>query len=137
MHLRTRFIIVISAVVLLPAGITFYGCSRDKGMIIPVCNTPATVSFSRDIIPLFEANCSKAGCHTGPAPAAYLNLDANVAYNKLMKRGSGYIDTVTPNFSLLYSQMISTSNPMPPAGRLDDCKTLLILKWISQKAKDN
>ncbi len=124
-------------VVLMITGATLYSCSHDKGLTIPVCNTPNTVSFSRDIIPLFQANCSIAGCHTGPSPAANLNLEANVAYAKLMKRGSGYIDTVTPNFSLLYSQMISASNPMPPAGKLDDCKTSLILKWISQKAKNN
>ncbi|MGZ3883929.1 MAG: c-type cytochrome domain-containing protein [Bacteroidia bacterium] len=121
---------------LLATGIT--DCTKDKGQLPPpVCNTPAVVSFSADVNPLFQTYCSTSGCHTGGSPAGNLNLDAASSYTALMKPGSGYIDTVNANFSLLYSQMISASSPMPPTGKLDDCKTGLILKWIQQKAKHN
>lgn len=114
-----------------------YSCKHDTGRIKPICTTPETISFSNNIIPLFTQNCSTSGCHTGSNAAAHLNLDAAVAYTSLIKSGSGYIDTLSPNASLLYAQMVSASNPMPKAGRLDDCKTNMILKWIQQKAKNN
>ncbi len=117
--------------------IVFYSCKHDTGMIKPICTTPETISFSNNIIPLFIQNCSTSGCHSGSNAAAHLNLDAAVAYTSLTKSGSGYIDTISPSASLLYAQMVSASNPMPKTGRLDDCKTNLILKWIQQKAKNN
>jgi hypothetical protein len=120
--------------------ITFTGfnnCTRDKGYIKPICNTPDVVSFDKDVNPLFQTYCSTSGCHTGSNPTGHLSLDAASSYTALMKSGSGYIDTIHPTFSLLYSQMISASTPMPPTGKLDDCKTGMILKWIQQKAKHN
>jgi len=124
-------------VALVIAGITFFSCKDDKGYIKPDCTLPETVSFSNDIIPVFDKYCNTSGCHTGSNPSGHLSLDATVAYANLMKHGSGYIDTINPNYSLLYSQMISTSKPMPPYGNLDKCKTSLIFKWIQQKAKNN
>lgn len=116
-------------------------CTHDKAkMAVPEasCNTPATVSFSNDIQPLFNQHCNTAGCHSGGSPAGNLDLSPGEAYAKLMQSGSGYIDTIHPNYSLLYVQMGPTAyDPMPPTGRLDDCKLKLILTWIQQKAKNN
>lgn len=119
------------------AGVAIFSCTFKKADIKPICNIPAKVSFSSDILPILNAHCNTLGCHTGTRPAGNLNLDASVAYTKLMKSGSGYIDTINPNYSLLYSLMITTSKPMPPSGKLDECKTNMILKWIQQKAKNN
>jgi hypothetical protein len=99
--------------------------------------TPDTVSFSRDIIPLFNQHCNTAGCHSGSNPKGNLNLEPTLAYSQLMKNGSGYIDTINPLFSVLHASMNSVSNPMPPIGRLDKNKLDLVLKWIEQKAKNN
>lgn len=127
-----------AGICLLAALACVNSCTKDKGLLPPpVCDTPAVVSYSANVNPLFQTYCSTAGCHSGSSPAANLNLEAASSYTALMKPGSGYIDTVNPNFSLLYSQMMSTSEPMPPTGRLDDCKTGMILKWIQQKAKQN
>ena len=101
------------------------------------CTTPDTVSFSKDILPIFNQHCNTSGCHVGNSPAGNLNLSAPVAYAQLQKKGSGYIDTITPNFSVLYASMNAVSNPMPTSGRLDDCTVNLVLKWIQQKAKNN
>jgi len=101
------------------------------------CTLPNTVSFSQDVLPILNTQCSVPGCHTGAANAGSLNLDASVAYTKLSNYGSGYIDTLNPEFSVLYSKLISSSDVMPPTGKLDNCKIQLILKWIQQKAKNN
>lgn len=102
------------------------------------CMIPSEVSFSRDIQPVFNANCATTvDCHIGAMPAGNLNLEAGNAYAELNQPGKGYIDTLNPPFSLLYAQMISASTPMPPTGRLDQCTTDLVLRWIEQKAKNN
>jgi hypothetical protein len=114
-----------------------YGCKHDPVETEQTCSLPETVSFSQHIIPLFNNNCNTSGCHSGAQPAGGLNLEPANAYAELSKSGSGYIDTVNPNFSLLYAQMISVSTPMPPTGQLAKCSTDLVLKWITQKAPNN
>lgn len=109
--------------------------SCKKGTTEPVCTTPATVSFSKDIQPIFNANCNTSGCHSGTKPAGNLNLERNQAYANLMDSKSGYIDTTKPENSILYVSMTSKTNPMPPNGKLDGCTTDLILKWIQQGAR--
>ncbi len=115
-------------------------CTKEVGKQPPapvIDCVPSTVSFSQNVIPLFNAHCNTSGCHSGSFPAGNLNLEASSAYAQLHQSGKGYIDTITPNFSLLYAQMISVTQPMPPTGKLEDCKTGIILRWIQQKAKNN
>ena len=113
-------------------------CISEKAPNVKIiCNPPAIVSFQQDILPIFNQSCNIGGCHSGSSPAGNLNLEPAVAYNELMASGSGYIDTIDPKFSLLYAQMNSVSNPMPPTGKLDSCTIQLVLKWIEQKAKNN
>lgn len=111
-------------------------CTYDKASTDP-CPLPTTVSFAADIQPIFNQYCNTIDCHSGPSPGGNLNLESVVAYAQLFKQGSGYIDTITPRYSVLYAQMNSTSKPMPPDGKLDRCTQELILKWVEQKAKNN
>ena len=115
-------------------------CKNDKAkMALPAvtCNTPAVVSFKNDLQPLFGQYCTTAGCHTGNSPQGNLNLEPSVAYAMLMNKSKGYVDTVNPGYSLLYAQMTSASQPMPPTGNLKQCQLDLVMKWIQQKAKNN
>lgn len=100
-----------------------------------LCKTIDKVSFKNEIQPIFNQHC--VSCHSGSSASGNLNLESSVSYQNLMNTKSGYIDTINPIYSVLYSSMISTSNPMPPNGKLDKCTTDLILKWIQQKAKNN
>jgi len=102
-----------------------------------VIDTIPVVSFSKNIIPIFNSYCTDAGCHSGTNPAAKLSLEASVAYSQLMKKGTGYVNIQDPGYSILYSEMNSTSDPMPPTGRLDACTIALVYKWIQQQAKNN
>ncbi|MCW3086504.1 MAG: hypothetical protein JWP12_3870 [Bacteroidetes bacterium] len=112
-----------------------YSCTYEKAE--PECYPPDVVSYSGNIQPIFDASCATVGCHSGAHPEGGLNLTAAVSYNQLMAHGTGYVDTINPDFSVLYAQMNSVSNPMPPAGKLDKCTIDLVLKWIRQKAKNN
>ena len=114
-------------------------CTYDKLDVEVDCNEvlPDTVSFSKDILPIFEKNCSTSGCHSGAKPEANFNLESSKAYATLTKKGSGYIDTIDPKGSVLYSAMVSVTQPMPPTGRLDKCTLEMIERWMKQKAKNN
>ena len=113
---------------------------NDKGKLAQpeiICITPDSVSFANDLIPLFNKHCNGSGCHAGTNPGGNLSLDSAAAYNQLMNPASGYVDTINPSYSVLYAEMNSESNPMPPTGKLDKCSLELVLKWIKQKAKNN
>lgn len=101
------------------------------------CASPDTISFSKQVLPILVNNCAITSCHSGRTPEGNFNLEASVAYATLSKSGSGYIDTLNPRFSVLYSSMVSVSQPMPPSGKLDKCTLAIIEKWMAQKAKNN
>ncbi len=118
-------------------GITVISCTYDNLESHPCANAPELVSFSMDILPILSTNCSTLLCHSGPEPVANLNLEDDKAYNSLSKEGSGYLNTTEPTHSIFYSQLFSTSKPMPPDGKLDPCTSSVILKWLEQGAKNN
>ena len=118
-------------------GLGFFSCSNDKAALKVDCIIPATVSFSQNIQPLFDTQCATPGCHTAAAHAGSLNLEAAASYSELLHHGSGYVDTLHPEFSILYNKLTTVSGFMPPTGKLDDCKIRTLLQWIQQKAKNN
>ena len=127
---------------LLALSISYATCTYKNGnQINPLqdCSglMPDTVSFSKNIIPLLTTNCAIPTCHSGSKPAGSLNLDASAAYSQLGKSGSGYIDTLNPTYSVLYSSLVSTSTPMPPNESLSTCNLQLIQKWMKQGGKNN
>ncbi len=120
--------------------LSYISCTYDSLSPTPaktITPLPDTVSFHKNIQPIFTNNCNNNGCHAGTIPSYRINLDSSVAYSQLMKSGSGYVDTINPPNSVIYVSIISVSNPMPPAGKLDDYSIQLVLKWIQQGAKNN
>jgi hypothetical protein len=125
-------------IMLLTIVSVFHNCSYENESSY-YCNPPIPdiISFQNNVLPLIRDNCSLPACHSGGSPTGNLNLEDSLAYTSLSKPGSGYLNLVNPTKSLLYSQMISSSTPMPPTGLLDSCKINLVLKWIQQGAKNN
>jgi len=115
-----------------------FSCTYQKA-IEPKTDCPLkdSISFSADVLPVFQENCTSSECHSSVNPGGNLILEPGQAYKQLMEKKSGYIDTLNPKASVLYIQMNSRSQPMPPTGKLDNCTIQLILKWIEQKAPNN
>ena len=90
---------------------------------------PETVSFSNDIIPIFNNGCNTSVCH-GPGSKPP-DLSPDNAYNSLMD--GGYVDTTTPEASILYTSMKSGSMKFYTTPGDED----LILAWIEQGAENN
>jgi len=86
------------------------------------------ISFSDDIIPIFEANCNASNCHGGFWKP---DLRPNNAYNELTT--GGYIDIDSPADSELYVK-ISPGQSMADYATPQD--RALILQWITEGAEN-
>lgn len=108
------------------------GCYYDKTVLIEEEET-REISFSQDIIPLFEASCSIAGCHNAGGVAPVLTADK--AYDALI--AGNYIKVDAPENSELYQWLTGKrSTPMPLSGP-DPNINSKVLAWIKQGARDN
>src|ERR1035437_9323465 len=128
--------IIITAAVL--GGLFIAGCQKDTTLIIkpvPVVVTKV-VSFSKDLVPLFTANCALSGCHAtgGHVP----NLMADKAYSSLMDDPDFVLVKDAEN-STLYKRLTGKLSPAMPMGKTTNPGNInnLVLAWIKQGAKKN
>lgn len=136
--MKSRYVVYLSSGVLCMLVGSCHNYKADQLYATVSCKADTVaISFKNDLVPIFTRSCVLSGCHTGYSPEGHLSLDSAVAYADLLKSGSGYIDTSAPESSLLYASLLSTTDPMPPSGRLDDCSLKMILKWLREKAPDN
>jgi hypothetical protein len=114
--------------VVLGVALGLTSCTYYENDPAPV-DVPDSVSFSANVIPIFNARCNNAGCHStgGIQP----DLTPANAYNDLIV--FGYVDTDFPDQSVLYLKVHSGS--MVQFSEPGDAE--LILKWIQQGAIDN
>ncbi len=114
--------------ILISGLIAFTSCEYDS--VKPETgNLPDTVSFTNDLIPIFNASCNMSGCHgTGNTPP---DLTPANAYNALTS--GGYVNIADPEASPLYTSMSTGS--MKPFSKPSE--TALVLAWIKQGALNN
>ncbi len=94
---------------------------------------PASVSFHKDILPIFRSACT--GCHGMNNPAGGLSL---ASYINLMKGGKSGPDLTAGKGadSKLVKLLLGTLSPkMPPGGSLKQNDIDRIKSWIDQGAK--
>lgn len=126
-----RFIIMLSCLVV--AAVALEGCYKD--VIHPgedPDGPPMQVSFSGDLVPIFDKSCNSSGCHDA-IPTKKPSLTAKNAYNALM--GGGYVNTITPDQSGIYLSV--KGNSMPIGGSLTTSEKRKILDWIRNGAPNN
>jgi hypothetical protein len=93
----------------------------------------ATVSFTTDILPIFESRC--IGCHGGERTQEGLDLKTHAS----LMTGSSNGAVVTPGDAAnsLLVEMVATQK-MPKRGpKLTPAQVQLITDWINQGALDN
>lgn len=124
-----RKILVIACLAVIAAG-----CYNDKGdKLYPmpsavVCDTVNTISYAKDIMPVFAKNCSLSGCHSATPPnngydfSTYDGVKLAAANNRLV----GAI-----NWESGYS-------PMPKGmAKLSQCDIDKITRWTLRGANNN
>jgi len=113
------------------AGLMATSCTYDKILEEEIVVT-IPVSFSADLIPIFNASCNMAGCHNGSVAP---DLRPSNAYNALIS--GNYVNTANPANSELYLWVTGKKSiPMPPSGP-DAADNAIILAWIEQGALNN
>ncbi len=142
-------IAVLVAILFLP--VIFAACSKPFNPN-PVNSPPPPpadtgVSFSKQVQPIFDANCAVTGCHAGSSPQDGMSLVAGKSYANLVNvpsiEVSNYdrVKPFYPDSSYLYFKI--TGNPIagprmpflrPP---LPDSLIQTIRSWILEGAKDN
>ena len=125
--------IIRGTVVLSGAIFLLAGCYKDKTVILDTTEITRPVTFSTDIIPIFNKSCSVSGCHSngGQVP----DLSASKAYNSLIV--GNYIDKTTPENSTIYKKMTGKKGTVMPVSGMNKDYNALILAWIKQGAKNN
>lgn len=111
----------------------FSGCYKD--VISPGTDPngpPQAVSFSGDLMPLFQKNCASAGCHDA-VPAHKPSLVPDKAFNAIIS--GGYINISVPLQSPLY--MVMKSGEMPPSGGIKASEVQKVLDWVRNGAPNN
>jgi len=117
------FVIILAGISLMPS------CQYE--WIDPIDpDLPEVVSFSANIIPIFNRGCNMGGCHAsgGTSP----DLTPANAYNDLM--ATSMIDKANPESSRLYTKCKSggSMNKYTQPGDPE-----IILKWIQEGALNN
>jgi mono/diheme cytochrome c family protein len=111
-------------------GIAVSSCYYDKESVLypaqASCNTPATVSYGQQVLPILQQSCY--GCHSGTAPGGNIAMGTYAADNAIAINGKLYGSiSWSPGFQ-----------PMPlGAGKLSACNIALIKKWIDNGAPNN
>ncbi|MDZ4748072.1 MAG: hypothetical protein SH808_06260 [Saprospiraceae bacterium] len=109
-----------------------WGCYNDA-VIYPAGDFKGEVSFTGDVIPIFNADCNTSGCHN---PGG-IKPDLSPANAYISLTTVGYINTGAPEESELYRWMKGLEAvPMPPSGS-DALNTSIVLAWIQQGALEN
>lgn len=113
--------------------IFLFACTKDKAIPSTAQLLPGVVSFSVNIIPIFNASCNSSPCHRAVSPSAGLDLTPTSAYSSLFAKHEIY--TANPSGSHLYIEV--SNGQMPPGSGLGSYNQQLILKWIQQGANNN
>lgn len=94
-----------------------------------------TVSFNKDLMPIFNKNCNVQGCHNagGKKP----DLTGDKAFSSLTN--GNYLNLSKPEQSSVYLFLTGKKSPQMPLGATTNPSYVnqLTLAWITQGAKNN
>jgi cytochrome c553 len=126
MKLRSEVLMFISI------PLFFFGSctSADKEQLLPsVCIADSTITYSTDIVQIFEINCY--GCHgqNSNETSGGINLQDTTELNNYIQNGKLLGNIMhSPGFDAM---------PLPPAPKLSDCQISQIANWIDRGAPKN
>ncbi|NVK52299.1 MAG: hypothetical protein HWD85_05140 [Flavobacteriaceae bacterium] len=97
----------------------FVGCASDS--TDDVTNPPpAKITYAKNIKPLVDTSCATSGCHNAASKQAGLTLETYAQVKNAFLNGNAF------------ARIESTTNPMPPSGKLPDGTIQTIKKWRDQ-----
>jgi hypothetical protein len=84
-----------------------------------------TVTYNKDIQPIVMTTCATANCHLGSTGQAGFGLETYALFKSAAQsRG-------------LFTRIQSSTNPMPPTGKMSQANINLFLAWRDQGYLEN
>lgn len=124
---------IIQYLMALTVGLMATSCYYDEMPPDVVTPIPDTVSYSKDVQPLWDANCISCHKSGGTVP----DLTSTSSYSALTTN-SKYVIAKDAANSLVHKALMGSGAPqMPTSGKLSDSKIALIDKWITDGALNN
>lgn len=112
----------------------FGGCAYnfivEEEVIDPSDPDAPEVSFSAEVLPIFESKCTSCHQEGGQIP----NLTADNAYASLTS-SSRYVNTSEPEVSTIYTRPHPDNTDSHP--KYSEAEAALVLTWITQGAQNN
>jgi len=120
--------------ILLVCVIAATGCYKDMTVVSDTGTAiTRTVTFSKDILPIFNNSCALGGCHAAGVRSP--DLSATNAYNSL--KVGNYYNVTNPENSVIYLWMTGKKTTVMPVGGMNKDYNALMLAWIKQGAQNN
>jgi hypothetical protein len=124
-HIMT-FIKLLSLIILFSILLFLSACQHDT----PEFENFPEMSFSQDVLPVFQTGCAINGCHDQNTAKENRVYDS---YQNIIRD----IDPGNPKASKTYQIMFDPVQPMPPKTVIPQSDRTKIRLWILQGAKDN
>ncbi len=128
-----RYLIVAVLALAAPALIFIDSCTHQP-YVLPVSQrfTDPNICFERDILPIFQSNCTKGGCHGDRGAGGY----KLTSYADIVSKG---IVPGNPAASKIFESISWSTgeNKMPRGGSLSATDIALIRQWIATGALDS
>ncbi|MEO7263344.1 MAG: c-type cytochrome domain-containing protein [Ferruginibacter sp.] len=125
------------------ASACLYACKHEPlTTVVPDPGTGGTggtgtgstlVCFQSEVLPIFQSNCAKSGCHDAASHQKGYTLDS---YNNIISEG---IVPGRATNSKIYKVLFETGSdkmPPPPNADLTSAQKAIIGKWINEGAKN-
>jgi hypothetical protein len=132
--MSTKKIAIVSGLFVI-AIFAITGCSKTSTIVVnPGSSITETMSFEKDITPIFTNSCAISGCHVSGAKAP--DLSAGNAYKSLTE--GSYYKATDPDNSVIMMWLTGKKSPAMPIGKgPDEAINAKIYAWIKQGAKNN
>jgi cytochrome c553 len=132
MQMKKYLLLAVAAVT-----VSIYACKHEPDVIVPPPPSggggSSQVCFEADVLPLFQTNCAKSGCHDAASRQDGYVLDS---YNNIIQKG---IVPGNATNSKIYKALFETGKDrMPPLPNADlsPAQKAIIGKWINEGAKN-
>jgi len=147
-----RWVSVSAVLLCLLAACAGDGTGLDEnGNPIGPDTTDTTVSLSKDVQPIFTANCALSGCHAGSGAVLGQNLSAGLAYASIVNVTSQEAPPMRrvrpslPDSSYLLYKLEGTQGSVGGSGArmplgaapLSNAEIAIIRAWITAGAPNN
>jgi hypothetical protein len=124
---------IIQYLMMLMVSLMATSCYYDEMPPEAVIPIPETVSYSRDIQPLWDQDC--ISCHKSGATAP--DLTSTNSYSALVTNNKYVIPGNAVGSKLHKSLVADGASIMPTQGKWSDSKIALVDKWINDGALNN